>query len=67
MIIKRNKNGKKVVLTTSDEFQDNMKKLEPLNTKPVKKKKKRKFRPITKAQAAAAPRPKRKRGCGCGK
>ena len=65
MIVKY-KNGKKVVQTTSDEFQQNIQK--PDTVFPSKPKKVTKT-PIKKKPVSKTPvqKPRRKRGCGCGK
>ena len=67
MIIKKYKNGKKVVQTTSEELANNIQvnPSTPVQTQNVVKKKV--FRNITKTVATPAQKPKKKRGCGCGR
>lgn len=64
MIIKKFKNGKKIVQTTSEEFEKNTPKPDVI----INKTKKKKILPVRKViNKSPVKKPRRKRGCGCGR
>ena len=69
MIVKKYKNGKKVVQTTSEEFEQNIQTMPNTAISPVQpaKRKKKRFLKVKTVTKKTMPKLKKKRGCGCGK